>query len=126
MTQSNANPSLERRTLLEDLLFEVLLEIEKNQKRKRLFRFPWIFRFLLLCRTDVLVIVSRSVFDAKNGGEVRFTLCGVVDEGLLNWKGMGQRRDANEMPANGNKQTRLGIVVVFCRRPAVNDIWFLW
>ena len=29
---------------------------------------------LLFCRTNVLVIVSRSVFDAENGGGLRFTL----------------------------------------------------
>ena len=37
--------------------------------------------------------------------------------------GMGQTRDANERPANVNKQARLGIVVVFCRRPTVKTVY---
>ena len=48
-----------------------------------MYGFLRILRFLLLCRTDVLVIVSNSLFDAENDGEVRFTLCWVVvEEGI--------------------------------------------
>ena len=38
------------------------------------FSVPRIFRFLLLCRSNVLVIVSRSVFDAENVGEAGVNL----------------------------------------------------
>ena len=46
----------------------------KKEESVRFSPFPRIFRFLLLCRTDVLMIVSCSVFDAKNDDEIRFTL----------------------------------------------------
>ena len=46
----------------------------KRGKSVRFSPFPRIFRFLLLCRTDVLVTVSHSVFDAENDGEVHFAL----------------------------------------------------
>ena len=38
-------------------------------------------------------------------------------------KGMSQTRDAHERPAKVNKQARLGIVVVFCRRPTVKTVY---
>ena len=61
---------------------------EKKKKSKRqksvwFSSFPRIFRFWLLCRTDVFVVDSRSVLDAENDGKVRFTLCWVVvEEGI--------------------------------------------
>ena len=45
-----------------------VLQSSKNRKIREngFFRFPG---FLLLCRTDAIVIISWSVFDAENDGE---------------------------------------------------------
>ena len=45
-----------------------VLQSSKNLKIREngFFRFPG---FLLLCRTDAIVIISCSVFDAENDGE---------------------------------------------------------
>ena len=57
--------------------------MKKNEKREKnvwFSPFPRIFRFLLHCRTNVLGIVSQSVFDTENDDEVRFTLCLAIVE----------------------------------------------
>ena len=65
-----------------------------------------IFRFLLLCRTDVLVIVSRSVFNAENDSEVCFTLCLAVFE-IFAYTTIQKIEQVLAMPSSTTTQHRI-------------------
>ena len=68
--------------------------------------FPRIFRYLLLCKTDVLVLVSCSVFEAENGGEVRFTLCLAVVE-ILHIQLLSKSSKCSARPSSSTTQDRV-------------------